>query len=118
MKYPKFDSKLFSRNLKLLRESRNYSKYRMSIMIDINYHLYVNIENGIRKPNYPTLIKIANLFQIGLQDLIFDNIPERDKDIKNEIICLIKVHKNSDLEKKYYEILLTVNKYSLGAKYE
>lgn len=108
MKNHNFNSEIFCENLKRLRENKNYTKYSMSIMVDINYQTYVKIENGIRKPNYPTLINIANTFNVSLQELLFGVVIPIENEKKTKTMNLIDIEMNEEKLIKVYRAIIVI----------
>ena len=58
-------------NLKELRKEHKYSQYEMAKILNISQSDYNHYEKGRREPNIDMLIKIATLFDISLDELIF-----------------------------------------------
>ena len=105
----------FTNNLKELRKIYNLTQKEMSIKLDVQQGSYANYENGKREPNYDVLIKISNIFNVSIDDLLLSNIYEKDINkislsnysIKN-LISIDKFSKKKLLEnlksqKIYYE---------------
>ena len=57
-------------NLKELRTIYRYSQKRIAIILGISQVQYFKYESGINEPNIEMLIKIANLYNISLDELI------------------------------------------------
>lgn len=57
-------------NLKKLRESRGYSKHKLSIMSGLGKNAVDQIEKGYRKASYIRIQALANVLQVPVSDLI------------------------------------------------
>ena len=70
----------FNEKLKELRLSKGYSQYYMSNLLGINARSYQNYEYGNREPNLSTLMRLAAIFEVSLDELLcfddFLNSPE------------------------------------------
>ena len=60
----------FSKNLKLLRESRGFSQKQMSEFINVNPTTWNNYETGVSNPNLSGLIEISNFFGVSESELL------------------------------------------------
>lgn len=62
----------FSDNLKKEREKKGLTKAKMASLLNIPYTSYNNFENG-REPKVTIMLKLANILDITLYDLIGNN---------------------------------------------
>jgi transcriptional regulator with XRE-family HTH domain len=60
----------FSSNLKLLRQRQNLSQEEMAGNLDITRSSLSGYENGTAEPNFSTLIRISNYFDVSLDKLL------------------------------------------------
>lgn len=60
----------FNECLKSQRESSGYTQKQLAELLDIAPRSYQRYELGEREPNIETLIKLADIFQISLDDLV------------------------------------------------
>ena len=67
----------FSSNLKQFRLNFNYTQKEMATLLGITERGYRNYEIGTREPNITTLIYIADLFGVTLDDLVGRTLPEK-----------------------------------------
>ena len=73
----------FQENLRFYREKAGYTSAKdFSKALNIPYNTYAGYESQYREPKYETLIKIADLLDVSLDELLGRN----DKYIKNDII--------------------------------
>lgn len=109
-----FDYKLFCKNIKLIRESKNLSQHEMAIQCDMSDSYYSLIENGNSEPNFKVVIAIANALKTDISSLftnkkaspIITSIKGKIKPISDRILLdeiynitlLIKTHKGIDNE--------------------
>lgn len=57
-------------NLKYLRERKDFSVKEISAALGITERAYYNYEKGVREPSLNMLIKIANVYDCSLDDLV------------------------------------------------
>lgn len=103
----------FSQNLKFLREQTNLKQIDLAKKLNISSAAYSNYETGRREPNIEILLKISNLFNVSIDDIItkndlslIDYIIKEDENnalynIENfNMISILKEKQNYYLEKK------------------
>ena len=59
------------------RKQKNISKYRLSALTGISESHLRNLENGIKQPNYSTIVSIADALELSLSE--FFNIDSSDR---------------------------------------
>ena len=64
------------------RKKKNISKYRLSALTGISESHLRNLENGIKQPNYSTIVSIADALGLSLSE--FFNIDSSDKTYLSE----------------------------------
>ena len=57
------------KNLQKLRRSHGYTQERLAELIDCSARYISDIEQDKSKPSYENLVKICNVYQIGLDDI-------------------------------------------------
>ena len=72
--------------IKYLRKQKKYSQEYFSELIDISPRQIVRIESGENLPTIENLEKIANVFNISVEEL-FINSSFDDEDILRQKIC-------------------------------
>lgn len=63
--------------LKLLREEKALTTREMSKILNIGKSTFSNYENDVRKPDYDTLTRIADFFDVSI-DYLLGRTDERD----------------------------------------
>lgn len=63
---------MFSEKLRYLREHQEYTQVDVAQKLGIGQTTYNRYERGLYEPNYETLKKIANFFQVSI-DYLLDN---------------------------------------------
>ena len=73
----------FKDNLRLYREKRGYSSVELAAILQVPYTTYKGYENQGREPKYKTLIKISNILNVSIDELLKDNKipPEQEKEL-------------------------------------
>ena len=62
---------MFDKRLKQLRKKSGWSQQKLAEKAGLSYNVITKIEQGAAKnPNIQTMIKLANAFQVSLDDLI------------------------------------------------
>lgn len=67
---------MFNKKLRSYRMLLGMTQREMAEHLGIQIRSYQNYEQGIREPNFDTLIKIADLFSLSLDEL-FDRTPPK-----------------------------------------
>lgn len=57
-------------NLRRLRNGHSYTQTKMAEMLNISRQAYSNYENGKRVPDLDTLFRIADIYDVTLEQLI------------------------------------------------
>ena len=68
------DYKAIGRRVKIARIKKGISENKLSDMTELSNTHISNIENGHTKASLPTLITIANVLSVSIDDLLCDNI--------------------------------------------
>lgn len=66
----------FSKKLKLLRLSSNCTQAEMADLLGITVRGYRNYELGTREPELSVLIKLADYFNVSLDELVGRDFPK------------------------------------------
>lgn len=83
----------FKDRLRYYREQRGYSSDKLAKLLDIPYTTLKGYENAGREPKYNILIKIADILNVSLDDLLGRTPANEDEKIK-ELFAL----KNGDID--------------------
>lgn len=65
-----FDMSEFADRLRLLRESRQLTQVRLAELVEVDPRAYNRWERGTIAPHLDTLVKIADVFQVSLDELV------------------------------------------------
>lgn len=68
--YAQLDMSAFAERLKLLRQSRSMTQARLAKLLSIDPRAYSRWERGDNVPHLDTLIKIADVLQVTLDELV------------------------------------------------
>ncbi len=80
----------FANRLKLLRSSRNITQARLAELLEIDPRAYNRWERGGNVPHLDTLIRIADLLQVTLDELVGRSEPSGELKIQNHelhVLC-------------------------------
>lgn len=97
---------MIGEKLKALRKSYGYTQEKLSESIECSTRYIGNIEQNKSKPSYEILVKICNLFHIGM-DTIFDEYLNKTSK-KSQNIGLVGFEK---LKPENQEIILHLIEY-------
>lgn len=70
--------------LKRLRTERNLSQTKLAQLADLNPATVNQIEKGAREPSTATLRKLAEALEVGLADLLEDDVPKAQAPLPSE----------------------------------
>lgn len=77
------DMSAFSERLKLLRSARNITQVRLAELLNVDPRVYNRWEKGSATPQFDTVIKIADILQVGLDELAGRKEPSNEVKIHN-----------------------------------
>lgn len=97
---------LFGKKIKTLREQKQFSQEDLSVKLGITQRQISMIERGLSFPKLPTLNKIANVFDCGIQSLFDYEHLQSDLILKNQLKNIID---NSNSEKTRTLYLIAKN---------
>jgi len=78
-----FDMSAFAERLKLLRQSRNMTQVRLAQLLEVDPRAYSRWEKGSNLPHLDTLVKIADVLQVTLDELVARKESSNDVKIRN-----------------------------------
>ena len=89
------DFSTLGNKIRQLRKENNLTQETLAEQIDLSYTYLGQVERGERGINIPNLIKIANRFNISIDNYLLsdylDNAAARnDSDLDNEMLLLIE----------------------------
>jgi len=64
-----FDMSVFAERLRLLRSARQVTQVRLAELLEINPRVYNRWERGIATPQFDTVVRIADILQVTLDEL-------------------------------------------------
>ena len=66
------------KNIQKIRKSNGYTQEKLAEKIEVSVRYISDIEQDKSKPSYEVLIKICNVFQIGLDQIFCDYINAKE----------------------------------------
>ena len=78
---------MFNENLKSLRKDRGFSQEQMAVRLNVVRQTISKWEKGLSVPDAEMLVKIAELFNVNVEDLLGRNIQLEEKDDSIEVIA-------------------------------
>lgn len=92
------------KKLQAIRKSNGYTQEKLAEEIDVSVRYISDIEQDNSKPSYDVLIRICNLYNIGLNDIFSEYLQIAEKpSIPHEIAGFDKLNKE---DKKTIEHLI------------
>lgn len=87
-----YNEKLVLDHLKLLRNEKGYTQGEVSNFLGMARGSYAKIENGINKMNLENALKLANLYNVTVDDLLCLSNKKDNKNIinNNELNTVLK----------------------------
>ena len=80
------DMSAFAERLRLLREARNLSQVRLSELLGVDPRAYNRWEKGASAPHLDTVIKIADVMQVSLDELVGRKAISEDVKVHNHAL--------------------------------
>jgi transcriptional regulator with XRE-family HTH domain len=76
----------FADRLRLLRESRQLTQVRLAELVGVDPRAYNRWERGTIAPHLDTLVKIADVLQVSLDELVGRKAISNDARIRNHLL--------------------------------
>lgn len=89
------------RNLQLLRKENNINQEKLSKYLKVSRNTISQYETGVREPNFETLIKLADYFNVSIDYLLGRTTQRNIENVNNE--------KLEQYQKDFFEYLKTMN---------
>ena len=87
------DMSAFAERLRLLRETRQMTQTRLAELLEVNPRVYNRWERGTAIPQFDTVVRLADILQVSLDELA----------ARNASISEPKIH-NTDLLNLYQQV--------------
>jgi len=81
--YTEVDMEQFPETLRALRKSRGLTQVRLSELLEVSPRVYNRWENGSAAPRLDTLVKIADILSVTLDELVGRTEPSSEVVIQN-----------------------------------
>lgn len=88
---------IFTENLKKYREKADLSKAELARLLGLKYNTYNNYEMGTGEPKLDILVKIANILNVSIDDLVGRTPADEDERLKKEINDLLNPNELKNL---------------------
>ncbi len=101
----------FSKNLKSLRIDNDIKQSTIAKLLNISQGAYAKYESGQREPSFDTLLKISELFNVSIDDLLSSSLTTKidnvlnlsiDYEAPSDISTSIDLIKQLKEKKEYY----------------
>ena len=74
---------VFAERLRLLRQARNITQARLAELLEVSPRVYNRWEKGGNVPHFDTIVKIADILQVALDELAGRQKPSQELKIRN-----------------------------------
>jgi transcriptional regulator with XRE-family HTH domain len=74
---------IFAERLRLLRQARNITQARLAELVGVSARVYNRWEKGGNVPHFDTVVRIADILQVSLDDLAGRKEPSADLKLRN-----------------------------------
>ena len=88
------DMSAFAERLRLLRETRQMTQTRLAALLEVNPRVYNRWERGTAIPQFDTVMRIADILQVSLDELAARNASISEPKIHN--IDLLNLYQQVD----------------------
>ncbi|MFZ1873292.1 MAG: helix-turn-helix transcriptional regulator [Chania sp.] len=83
------DMSAFAERLRLLREARNLSQVRLAELLSVDPRAYNRWEKGASAPHLDTVIKIADVLQVTMDELVGRKPISEEVKIRNHTLHML-----------------------------
>lgn len=97
-----FSLQEFGIRLEDLRTERGLTREEMANMLNISYSAYTNYENAKREPNFETIVKLADFFQVSV-DYLLGRVYFKDNEYYKQFIQTQQILENENALKESYK---------------
>lgn len=106
--FPEVDMENFPETLRALRESRGLTQVRLAELIDVSPRVYNRWETAAAAPRLDTLVKIADILSVTLDELVGRTEPSDEIAIQNPKLHALyqEINRLSDEDQQALVILL------------
>lgn len=102
----------FPNNLRHMRLQKGLTQEELGKILDKDYSTIGKWENGTRSPIMEDALKVADFFNVSLEEMICKNIYEQNTKSYDELELLFSKHKNilTDEDKEYMKFIIEKRK--------
>ena len=77
------DMAVFAERLRLLRQARNITQARLAELVGVSARVYNRWEKGGHVPHFDTIVKLADILQVSLDELAGRKEPSPEPKLRN-----------------------------------
>ncbi len=77
------DMAVFAERLRLLRQARNITQARLANLVGVSARVYNRWEKGSNVPHFDTIVRLADILQVSLDELAGRKEPSSELKLRN-----------------------------------
>lgn len=77
---------IFAERLRLLRQARNITQVRLAELVGVSPRVYNRWEKGGNVPHFETIVRIADILQVSLDELAGRKEPSVEPKLRNDTL--------------------------------
>ncbi len=105
------DMSVFSERLKALREARGLTQTRLAEIIDVQPRAYNRWERGHISPQLETLLKLADVLQVSLDELVGRVDTSKDVKIRNAELHELWQHADALPDEEQRALIMVIDSF-------
>lgn len=109
--YAGLDMSEFAERLRLLRESRQLTQVRLAELIGVDPRAYNRWERGTIAPQLDTLVKIADVLQVSLDELVGRKPQSEEARIRNHALHSLWQQADTLPDEEQQALILVINSF-------
>jgi transcriptional regulator with XRE-family HTH domain len=107
----RIDMSAFAERLRLLRSARQITQARLANLLDVNPRVYNRWERGLATPQLDTVVRIADILQVTLDELAGRTPAAAEPEIHNQELLNLYQHVDSLPDTEQQALILVIDSF-------